>query len=617
MRYLVAVVILVFLLFCTIAFVTATGPGGLPAPPDGAGGVTELHGPAPEWAGAKACAACHKELHETWSRTGHALTIRDFKPEMSAVPFDGGIFETRAIKHRMGPGPIMECEGPGGDRAVYPVGMVIGVRRVQMFTTSFGGGKIQVLPVFTEVPGKKWFDYADFIFGGPGDFAIEVDGPNSWYLHSRNFNSRCGRCHMTNYETGYDPDQSVYKTKWSEKVVACESCHGPGGKHIDKWRRLEDGPDPIINPSKLSIDRANQNCGFCHSENKEVVPGFRPGADLFRFVDVFALEDDKHLYPDGRARELVHNLVPIMESRCGPIACTKCHDPHGSGIPGDLYYTLKDDRTCTECHGVIALDLQAHTHHPVPSEGSRCVACHMPPLLIEGGHGTVRDHTISIPSPRNTRLHLSPNACRNCHMGEDPEGLERTFNRWYPGAEERNHRTKLAQTVAGGRAGRPEAEAPLLDLLQDKNPIYRAGAAWMLSLYDVDLTPLLEDAHPMVRRAALKAVGQKDARKLVPLLEEPNMVIRRAAALSLARRYEMVRADPALLTKLVATLDSFAQLKPDDAKLHGALAVLHELAEDIPQAMVAYGRYLRLNPWNKKIRDHLDKLTGTTGGSRK
>ncbi len=282
-----------------------------------------------------------------------------------------------------------------------------------------------------------------------------------------------------------------------------------------------------------------------------------------------------------------------------------------------MYYSTKDDRTCTECHGEIALDLGAHTHHPVPSEGSRCVACHMPPLLIEGGHGTVRDHTISIPSPRNTRLHLSPNACRNCHMGEDPEGLERTFNRWYPGAEERNHRTKLAQTVADGRAGRPEAKAPLLGMLEDKNPIYRAGAAWILSLYDVDLAPQLEDKHPMVRRAALKGVGQKDARKLVRLLEEPNMVIRRAAALNLARRHEMVRADPALLTRLIATLDSFARLKPDDAKLHGALAVLHELADDVPQAMVAYRRYLRLNPWNKKIRQHVEKLTITPERRRK
>ena len=109
MRYLIAVAILTFLVYCTIAFVTATRPNatGPPSNTDGAGNATAEGAPSPEWAGAEACAACHKELYETWAKTAHALTIRDFEPEMSAVPFDGGVFETRTIDHRMGPGPKM------------------------------------------------------------------------------------------------------------------------------------------------------------------------------------------------------------------------------------------------------------------------------------------------------------------------------------------------------------------------------------------------------------------------------------------------------------------------------------------------------------------------------
>ena len=58
----------------------------------------------------------------------------------------------------MGPGAKMTCEGPGGEEATFDVEMIIGLRRIQMFTTTMPDGRIQVLPVFLEVPKKAWFD---------------------------------------------------------------------------------------------------------------------------------------------------------------------------------------------------------------------------------------------------------------------------------------------------------------------------------------------------------------------------------------------------------------------------------------------------------------------------
>lgn len=577
----------------------AAAAAGEPRPPE-----------PPQFAGSASCAECHPDLHARWSRTAHALSIRDFTGKESARPFDGEIFVAREQENRMGPGPWMESEGPGGERGRFPVEKVIGVRRVQMFVTTLPGGRMQVLPVFAEVPPATWFDYADFIFGGPSKLEIPPDSPYSWYGPHRNFSSRCIMCHMVDYRIGYDPDKGTYETTWKEQVIGCESCHGPGAAHAAKWRRLSDEPDPIVNPVKLPIESSNETCAQCHSENLLVRTGFRPGGDLFAHFDVAGLEDEKHLHPDGRARELIHNHIPTLESRCGPIRCTKCHDPHGgaapdgSPIPGDLMKPLADDWTCTQCHGEIARDLTAHTHHAPESAGSRCVNCHMPELVIEGGHGRVRDHTISIPSIENTRKLGLPNACRSCHLTEIPGWEYEPFAKWYPEADARNHRVPLAATIAAGRARRPEAKEPLLKLLGDPNPVYRAGAASLLAAYDADLRDVLADTHPLVRRKAVEGVARRHPEALESLLGDESLVLRRAVAIALASRHEKapygyIAARKELRARVVPVLEECARERPDDADIHFLLGKLHAMDGRDEEASRARSRYALLRPWER------------------
>jgi len=555
------------------------------------------------YAGSETCRECHAELYERWSHTGHALTLRAFAPDVPARPFDGEYFEARGVDQRIGPGPQMRVEGPGGAQKEFPVEIVIGVRRVQMFTTTMPDGRIQVLPVFLEVPTKKWFDYADFIFGGPNQFDIPPDSPNSWYGPGRNFNSRCGACHTTNYDIGYDPDTNHYATSWSERAVSCENCHGPGAAHVVHQRSHAEGPDPIVHPGKLPLERANQVCGSCHAEGERIDPTWLPGEDIFKYVDVVGLNDERHTLADGRARELIHNLVPNMETRCGPISCTQCHDPHGRGIPGDLIRPLTDMWTCTQCHDGYKDDAQveAHTHHPAGSAGSSCFGCHMPRMIIEGGHGKVFDHTISIPSMRNTRERDLPNACRNCHMTEFPGWEYDWFAKWYPGADERNHRVPLSAAIAAGRAGARGAADLLKPFLQDPEPVYRAGAAFYLENSDVDLRPQLDDPHPMVRRAAVEGVARRNPEALLPLLDSDSAVLRNAAAIALmtkanGRAYEWVRAHPETHAGLRAVFTGLRALRSDRAEIHWYLGMLQEMDGDDAQALVSYRRFLRFYP---------------------
>ena len=57
-------------------------------------------------------------------------------------------------------------------------------------------------------------------------------------------------------------------------------------------------------------------------------------------------------------------------TNCRPLGCTTCHDPHGSGAPGDLFYPEDPDRSCKSCHEKIADKLTEHTQHRAAGTGS-------------------------------------------------------------------------------------------------------------------------------------------------------------------------------------------------------------------------------------------------------
>ena len=586
------------LLIAVVWLVSTGDPAPVPAPV-----APPPRQPAGEWAGSDTCKECHPDIFARWANTAHAQTVREFNAETVEKPFDGEVFGAKEIDHKLGPGAWMACDGPGGEIQKYPVELVVGLRRIQMFLTRVDG-RMQVLPVFLEVPESRWFHYTDFIFGLPPGTGVPPDSAYSWYTHHRNFSSRCGRCHMTDFEIGYDPDSGGYDSTWSERVVGCESCHGASGAHVTKWRRLEAGPDPIINTARMTVGRANEACGQCHSEAVMVQPGFRPGDDLYAFMDVAGLEDEKHLFPDGRARELVHNFLPITQSACAPIACTNCHDPHGRNGFGDLYRPLPDDTLCTQCHEEVGRRLTEHTHHKAESAGSRCIGCHMPRLVIEGGHGRVYDHTISIPSIENTRRWGLPNACRSCHLEEQPGFEYDPFERWYPDADRKNNRVALANAIGLAREGSPAAKPLLEKLLGDENPIYRAGAARYLARYDFDLRPALADPHALVRRAAIDGVAGRWPEALERLLDDESVVLRRNAAMALAskrerRPFDWIAARPELRARVKGVLQTCADLRPDDADLWGTLAELHNLDGDSAEEAACRARYRRLRPWQK------------------
>jgi predicted CXXCH cytochrome family protein len=143
----------------------------------------------------------------------------------------------------------------------------------------------------------------------------------------------------------------------------CESCHGPGSKHIAQGGR--GGLDKfIINPGKEP-----QACLQCHLET----------AAEFRFPE--------------------HH--PVLE---GKMNCVQCHDPHGMDImkPEGGLAMGRLNETCAQCHRAEARPFIFQ--HPALREG--CTACHNP-------HGSINAQLLNEPDS---------NLCLRCHAQEPGPG---------------------------------------------------------------------------------------------------------------------------------------------------------------------------------------------------
>ena len=188
--------------------------------------------------------------------------------------------------------------------------------------------------------------------------------------------------------------------------LQCEACHGPGGAHVRALGMKPAGivvfgphsPTPIAkqNAMCLSCHRAavgrnwaasahaanGVSCAACHR--------IHGGSDPVRVQATQASVCGKcHLAVQAQFLKPYHHPVPE-----GTMACSSCHDPHGSTAPAML---VKDtvNQTCTGCHAQMRGPF-LWEHQPVRDN---CDDCHVP-------HGSV------VPSLLSEQ---PPILCQQCH----------------------------------------------------------------------------------------------------------------------------------------------------------------------------------------------------------
>ena len=200
--------------------------------------------------------------------------------------------------------------------------------------------------------------------------------------------------------------------------VSCEACHLGARRHVESAGRIPprftpSSPHLRIEareppPAGRSHDSINWACGRCHVGPR---PQFAAGMSTWNSVE----------YSDA------------MRGSCySQLTCVHCHNPHRAIGPHWSRSADEDDAVCLKCHEQYrpAEKRLRHTHHPLGSEGARCLNCHMP-RINEGIEDVVRTHMIYSPTRADMLEANHPNACNLCHTDKPIDWTLAALKDWY------------------------------------------------------------------------------------------------------------------------------------------------------------------------------------------
>ena len=441
------------------------------------------------FAGSASCQRCHEDEHAQWARSLHVQMTRPVNDARILGDFNGVSFADhgRAYTMSVRNGRRMISVSHGGRPAeTFEVHYTLGAKRFQGYLTRLPEGRIYVLPAFWHVAQKRWVDWKEITPVPDGDHDLR----QIW-------NATCFNCHATNLDANFNLASKTFGTTWTEMGVTCEACHGPGRPHIalmEEWQKAgkPSGTPPLgIFAARSAAPRQIFDmCAYCHGNKNNLFLGFLPGERMEQFALPFLVSqpmpsDDPQgdFWPDGRPSRF-NRPQALTLSGCfmkGNATCTNCHVAHGSRQEHSLKVPIADsNRLCTQCHQPLAVteNVERHTRHPVGSEGSRCIECHMSDvnwrLLIRR-----RDHTFAAPVPEMTAKYGVPNGCTTCHEGRTPEWAAATLDKWHGDADRRARAMLVADTFYLAGAGDAAALPGLASLAVDRSRgmLVRASAA--------------------------------------------------------------------------------------------------------------------------------------------
>ncbi len=235
--------------------------------------------------------------------------------------------------------------------------------------------------------------------------------------YSKEGANTCVGCHDENNEYPIFP---LFKTKHAVTAdprtpfadKKCESCHGPGGKHI-KAKQSDKRNGTIINFGKnvwTPIKEQNEKCLACHQTHQRIE--WKGGTHEFNDLacascHTIHVAKDPVLDRAGQAKvcfschkskqakffQVSHH--PVRE---GQMACSECHNVHGEDGSG-LMVKVTSREKCTSCHAEKRGPF-LWEHAPAAED---CTICHDP-------HGSNQ------PALLKKRV---PQLCQECH---DPAG---------------------------------------------------------------------------------------------------------------------------------------------------------------------------------------------------
>lgn len=518
---------------------------------------------AEHYVGSTTCAGCHAAEAAAWKTSHHAAAMAAATPETVRGDFNDAAMESHGSKGRFfrdGKLYIVETEGRDGKTARFEVSHTFGVEPLQQYLVTFPDGRLQALPWAwdarpKDAGGRRWLHlYPDRPMPGTD--------PLHWTGSMQNWNFMCAECHSTGVRKNYDAAKDRFDTTFTEISVGCESCHGPGGGHLD-WAKgardpnvankgfayrhahrakVEWSPDPKTGSPKQSARRPIGDevelCAHCHSRRGQISEEWRPGKPLAE-THLPSLLAQELFEDDGQMKDEVFNDHLFKQSLmyAKGVTCGDCHDPHSGKLEGARA------EVCSQCHRAERFSAPAHTGHASGPGAPDCVSCHMPArtyMVVDERH----DHSFRIPRPDLSMTLGTPNACNDCHKGKTAAWAARAIEKWH--GPVRKGYQNWAEAFHLARLGEPAARELLLKLVNEPATpaVVRATAiveARRLPSIAVEraVSQALGDPDPLVRIAALRALSPSLPldprwRRANPLLSDPVRAVRVEAAALLA-----------------------------------------------------------------------------------
>jgi DmsE family decaheme c-type cytochrome len=272
--------------------------------------------------------------------------------------------------------------------------------------------------------------------------------------------AKCTRCHD---ETEPYPVLAIGKTRHGTladgRTPSCTSCHGDSETHINKPEGATERPKPERSFGKNTttpVLARNESCLACHQGGKRI--HWSMSAHASRDLACTTCHQ-VHTAHDKVRDKLTQSEVcftchkeqrvqinrpshhPIKE---GKVACTDCHNPHGTAGEKQLVRDNVND-TCFQCH-MEKRGPFVRTHQPVTEN---CTICHQPhgttlpnllkarpPFLCQECHEpTSHRGNIGSLTGTSTGANTLARGCLNCHTNihgtNNPADIsnERTFRR--------------------------------------------------------------------------------------------------------------------------------------------------------------------------------------------
>jgi DmsE family decaheme c-type cytochrome len=212
----------------------------------------------------------------------------------------------------------------------------------------------------------------------------------------------------------------------------CETCHGPGGRHVEDPGNVKTrNTFRTMPPNVMPPDQASAVCTTCHNrgehalwegsqhESRDVscvtchsVHSFKSEEKQLKAANQIQLCATCHRDKAAKLDRSGH--MPVRE---GKLECTSCHNPHGTTNVRLLRVGDSTAETCTSCHAEKRGPFL--WEHPPARDG--CVSCHDP-------HGSSNERML---------VARPPILCQRCHVATRhpstiyDEGLIRTSARVY------------------------------------------------------------------------------------------------------------------------------------------------------------------------------------------